>query len=49
MVEVLFEYVKRYMNLSELDKERLREIFKSLPKDAWETGEISIDWLKKRR
>lgn len=30
---------------SEVEKAELRKVYSSVPKEAWETGEISIEWL----
>jgi len=33
---------------SEKDKEKWRKFFSTIPREAWETGEIPIDWLKEK-
>jgi len=33
---------------SEEEKEKWRRVFSSLPKEMWNTGEIPIDWFKKK-
>lgn len=48
-VEALLRYTKHSIDrASESHKERLREFFSSIPKEAWKTGEIPIEWLREK-
>lgn len=48
LAEFFLRIVKQNVEeLSEVDKEKLREVFSSIPKEAWETGEIPIEWLRR--
>lgn len=42
-------YMRRVLEggFSEQDKKRLRDFYKHIPKEAWKTGEIPIEWFEK--
>jgi len=42
-------YMKKILKggISEQSKNNLREFYKSMPKEAWKTGEIPIEWFEK--
>jgi len=50
LAEFLLEMAKYYVRkFPEAKKEILREIFSSVPEEAWRTGEIVIDWYKEEK
>lgn len=47
VAEIFLKIVKQNVEeFSETDIEELRETFKVIPKEAWKTGEIPIEWLR---
>lgn len=46
MVEIFLKIVKYYIEeMSETEKETLRKFYSTIPREAWKTGEIPIEWL----
>lgn len=49
LTEILLKVVRYYIKKwPEPTKEKFRRVFDSLPKEAWETGEIPIEWFKEK-
>jgi len=50
LAELLLMHVKRYIKTApESSKEAFRQVFSELPDEVWETGEISIEWFRKKK
>jgi AbiV family abortive infection protein len=48
-LENTISYMRKILDggISEQDKNTLREFYESMPKEAWKTGEIPIEWFEK--
>jgi len=48
-LESTISYMRKILDggISEQGKNTLREFYKSMPKEAWKTGEIPIEWFEK--
>jgi len=47
VIEFFLKIVRRCIEeSSEKDKKRWRKVFRSIPREAWKTGEIPIEWLR---
>lgn len=49
-VELFLKIVRRCIEeYSEEEKKRWRKVFRSMPREVWESGEIPIEWFKKEK